>query len=374
MKDHLGSEHTRLGATMIQVGPARAPRDYGDPVAEHLAVRRAVGVADLSHRGLWRIAGPDAARFLQGILTNDILALRPGQGCYALSLTARGKIISEVIVLRRRDDFLLHAPAETREAGFASLDRYLVGDDAVLTDEGDRLGLLGLFGPAAKRVAERITGGSMPDLPDHHFIERPFAGGGILLSGASWTGERGFEIVAPATLLPPLWASLLDGAAGEGGRPVGDAALDTLRLEAGHPRGGVDFDEETLPQAAGLERALDHKKGCYRGQEIVLRVHTKGQLKNGLAGFLLEDGGAPLPAHGTKLRQDGREVGWITSAAASPTLGRGIALGYVHRTLGAPGTHLEVATSPPGEARVAPLPFYRAGASTPGAAPEGVET
>ncbi|MDP3939760.1 MAG: aminomethyltransferase family protein [Deltaproteobacteria bacterium] len=365
------NEHERLGATMERLGPVEAPLHYGDPVAEHLAVRNHAGVADLSHRGLWRLSGPDAERFLQGILTNDIASLRQGQGCYALSLTGRGKIVSEVIVLRRSSDFLMHAPAETREAGFASLDRYLVGDDAALTNEGEALGMLGLFGPAAPLVAAGVLGGAVAELPDHHFVERPFAGATVLLAGASWTGEKGFEIIAPAATLPGLWGSLLERIAAEGGRAVGGAALDTLRIEAGYPRGGVDFGEDTLPQTAGLEKALDHKKGCYRGQEIVLRVHTKGQVKHLLMGLLLDDGGAVLPPHGTKLERNGTEIGWITSAALSPTLKRPLALGYLDRDARAPGTRVEVKTTPAGAATVAELPFYGAGVASAGGGASG---
>lgn len=351
----LEDEHTRLGAVMETRGAVRTPSHYGDPVAEHLAVRQSAGVADLSHRGVWRLAGPDAERFLQGTLSNDVAALTPGQGCYALSLTGRGKIVSEVIVLRRANDFLMHAPAETREAGFASLDRFLIGDDAELTDETGRMGIIGVYGPAAREVASCL-GEVLPAMADYHFVTREVRGETVLLAGASWTGEEGIEILAPACALPSIWAALLDRA---GGRAVGTAALDTLRIEAGTPRGGVDFDTETLPQSAGLEHALSHTKGCYRGQEIVLRVHTKGAVKHALGGIALDAAADPPPPAGTRILTGEREAGWITSAVRSPTLGLTVALAQLQKAARAPETPVVLATSVPRSARVVALPFYR---------------
>ncbi len=354
------AEHTRLGAVMTAAGPETIPLHYGDPVAEHKAVRDRVGVADLSHRGVWRLQGPDATRFLQGTLSNDIAALEPGEGCYALSLTGRGKIISDVIVLRRKHGFLMHAPAETREAGFASLDRFLIGDDAELTDETGKIGIIGVYGPDCRETASLFEE-ALPQLPEFHFAERNFKDEPILLAAAFWTGEKGLELLAPASVLPALWATLTARATEAGGRPVGDAALDSLRLEAGIPRCGADFDEETLPQSAALESALSHTKGCYRGQEIVLRVHTKGEVKHVLMGLVLDEAEGPLPARGTKLLVGGEERGWVTRVVHSPTLGKIIALAYLQKPARTPGTSVRLESSPPRIATVTPLPFYHGG-------------
>ena len=352
------TEHTGLGAVMTALGPETVPLHYGDPVAEHRAVRSRLGVADLSHRGVWRLQGPDATRFLQGTLSNDVAALGPGEGCYALSLTGRGKIISDLVVLRRKEGFLMHAPAETRDAGFASLDRFLIGDDAELRDETGRIGIIGVYGPAC-REAVSLFDEALPELHEFHFAERNFEDEPILLAASFWTGEKGIELLAPASVLPALWAALMERAAEAGGRPVGDAALDSLRLEAGVPRGGTDFDEETLPQSAALEGALSHTKGCYRGQEIVLRVHTKGEVKHLLMGLVLDEAAGPLPARGTKLLIEGEERGWLTRFVHSPTLGKIIGLAYLQKPARTPGTSVTLASSPPRTATVAPLPFYR---------------
>ncbi len=359
MRLALEKHHERLGATMRATGGEPLPVHYGDPAAENRAVRGRAGLADLSHRAVWRLEGPDAPRFLQGSLSNDIEALQPGQGCYALSLTNRGKVITDLVVFRRKLDFLMHAPTETRSAGFASLERFLVGDDATLTDLTGRMGMLGVYGPEARGIVASLWKEALPALPDHHFIERFFGGDTLLVSAAAWTGELGFEIIAPVALLPALWEDLLSRVRAHGGLPVGEAALDSLRLEAGTPRSGIDFDEETIPQMAGLDHALCHTKGCYRGQEIVLRVQTKGQVKRSLIGLSLEGPADSLPGRGTKLLVAGREEGWITSAIASPTLGRPLALGYLNRQVKAPGTVVEIAASPPRQATVTPLPFYR---------------
>jgi folate-binding protein YgfZ len=340
---------------MTRVGDAEIPLDYGDPVLEHRAVREAVGLSDRSHRRVWRTAGPDAARFLHGLLSNDIEGLAPGQGCYATFLTERGMILTDLVVLRRRDDFLLHAPPETGTKGLALLARFLVGDDATMEDLSGRIGILGVLGP---RSAEAIAaiGAPLGSIPPWHFVERDFEGGTLLVSAARWTGEEGFDILAPVALLAALWDRLLGAVRARGGRPLGEAALETLRIEAGTPRAGRDFDEETIPQQAGLDHALSFTKGCFRGQEIVLRVRTRGHANRSLVGLTLQ--GPAAPPRGTKLLHEGVEVGSVTSATLSPTLGKPIALAMVHRTATAPGTVLEVAAAPARSATVVPLPFY----------------
>jgi folate-binding protein YgfZ len=253
----------------------------------------------------------------------------------------------------------MHAPAETRSAGFLSLERYLVGDDAALTDLTGSVGMAGVYGPEAREIVASLWTEPLPPLPERHFTERGYGGDTALVAAAGWTGEEGFEIIASTGALPALWEDLQGRVKARGGLPVGEAALDSLRVEAGTPRGGIDFDAETIPQMAGLDHAISHTKGGYRGQEIVLRVQTKGRVKRSLIGLTLEDPAGSLPGRGTKLRVAGREAGWITSAIASPTLGRALALGYLDREAKAPGTAVELATSPPRRATVSPLPFHR---------------
>jgi folate-binding protein YgfZ len=332
--------------------------DFGDPVAEHHAVRSSVGVADRSRRRILAASGPDAARFLHGLLSNDIENLKPGEGCYATILTERGNVVTDVVVLRRAADFILHTPPETGEAGFALLDRFLIGDDATLADRSEALGIVGVYGPRAGETAGAVLPPDLPPLSAWHFVEREFAGATVLVAAAgAWTGEDGFEILAPREALAPLWRALVAQARARGGRPVGETALETLRVEAGTPRAGVDFDAETLPQQANLDHALSFTKGCYRGQEIVLRVRTRGHANRKLVGLHLSGPPDHLPAKGAKITRDGTESGWITSAVLSPTLGRPIAIAAARRGAEAEGTRVEVHASPPREGTVVPLPF-----------------
>ncbi len=350
--------HLKLGARMTLTGDAEIPLDYGDALLEHRAVREAAGLADRSHRRVWRAAGPDAARFLHGLLSNDIEALRPGEGCYATFLTERGMILTDLVVHRRDDDFLLHAPPETGTRGLALLARFLVGDDATLEDLSGRLGILGVYGPRAPEAVAAALG-PIPLMPDAHFVQRDFGGERLLVAAARWTGEAGLEILAGAGVLEPLWERLLEAARAAGGRAVGDTALDTLRIEAGTPRAGVDFDDETIPQQAGLDHAISFTKGCFRGQEIVLRVRTRGHANRRISGLVLSGAGTALPARGTLIRHEGAEAGTITSAIFSPTLGEPVALAMLHRTATAPGTVLEIDAASPLRATVVPLPFYK---------------
>ena len=350
--------HQGLRARMGLVADVEVPLDYGDPVLEHRAVREAVGLADRSHRRVWRAAGPDAARFLHGLLSNDIEGLSPGQGCYATFLTERGMILTDLVVHRRAEDFLLHAPAETGPKALMLLERFLIGDDARLEDLSGHMGALGVYGPRAPAVVAAL-GDPVARIPEWHFVERNFAGARLLVSAARWTGEDGFEILAPVAALAALWDRLLGSVRAQDGRPVGDTALDTLRVEAGTPRAGVDFDEDTIPQQAGLDHAISFTKGCFRGQEIVLRVRTRGHANRILAGLALSGPGSPLPPRGTGVLHEGVEAGRITSAIFSPSLGKPIALAMLHRTAATPGTLLEIGSTPARQATVVPLPFYR---------------
>jgi folate-binding protein YgfZ len=267
-------------------------------------------------------------------------------------------ILTDLVVHRRGDDFLLHAPPESGTKGLALLARFLVGDDATLEDLSGTMGILGVYGPRSAEAAAAVLG-PIPPLPEAHFARKDFGGGSILVAAARWTGEEGYEILAGAGLCAPLWERLLEAVRAVGGRAVGEAALESLRIEAGTPRAGVDFDEETIPQQAGLDHAISFTKGCFRGQEIVLRVRTRGHANRRLSGLALSGAGTPLPARGTKVLQEGVEAGTITSAVLSPTLGKPIALAMLHRTATAPGTVLEIDVTPPLRATVVSLPFYR---------------
>lgn len=256
----------------------------------------------LSPRALWRLTGPDAERYLNGQVTNDVPRLAEGEGCYAAVCTAKGRMEGELFIARRGADFYLDAPFELRESLGARLQKYLIADDAVFEDAGDLWSLSHVFGMKE------------PAAPDTAFV----------IARARF-GLPGHDVWMPAS-----GAAIV-------GESVGSDVVETIRLENGIPAWGAELTTNTLPPEAGphLLAAISYTKGCYVGQETIARLKSVGHVNRTLV-FLRSDSDVH-PAPGAKLKHEGREAGTVTSAGFSPRLERGIALGYVQHTLAAEG-------------------------------------
>jgi folate-binding protein YgfZ len=199
-----------------------------------------------------------------------------------------------------------------------------------------------------------VIGAALPSTPDPGAAEVRAAGAPAVLLRGRRAGLPSIEFLADASALPALLAAAGEAARAEGGGPIGADALEVLRIEAGVPRLGAEFGPETLPQEAGLEALVSFTKGCFLGQEPVARLQTQGHTNRGLAGLLPET----LPAPGDAVLAGGKEVGAVTSAAASPSLGRPVALALLRHAASAPGTALEVrGAAGPIRAAVTSLPF-----------------
>lgn len=354
--------HRARGARFTAVGGAEVVEHYGDPHAEHAAARQAVAVLDLGFRSRLCLTGADRQRFLHGQVTQDILALRPGHGCYAALVNAKGRLESDLHVHGLAEELLLDfepglAPAVTRR-----LERFVVADDVQIIDVADAYGHLSLLGPRAAEAARALAPDlALPDAPLRSVLLPGSGAGEAVLIRQPRGAADGFDLFAPAADLPALWAQLLETARLLGGAPAGWQALEWIRLEAGLPRCPVDMDESNLAPEARLDHAISPNKGCYVGQEILNRLRTFAHVNRLLCGLRLAEAPAnvPLPARGDRLvlAADGREVGHLTSATLSPRCGR-IALGYVRREAAAPGTQLLVRTAA-GEvpATLTPVPF-----------------
>jgi folate-binding protein YgfZ len=260
----------------------------------------------LSPRALWRLTGPDATRYLNGQVTNDIAHLTDGRNCYAAVCTAKGRMEGDVSISRHAGDFYLDADAALRESLGARLEKYLIADDAAFEDISDLWSLSHVFGATP------------PSVPV----------GGFAISNARF-GPPGHDI----------WLESADAFA------VGDTVepdvIETLRLEHGIPRWGAELTAMTLPPEAGphMLKAISYTKGCYVGQETIARLKSVGHVNRSLV--FLRGNSAAFPASGTKLTQSEREVGSVTSSGYSPRLKQGIALGYAQRNAAVEGTPLE---------------------------------
>lgn len=358
--DFMREFHQQLGACFTTVGDAEAVAHYGQPLAEYQALRQTAGVLDLSFRSRLCLTGADRGRFLHGQVSNDIKRLRPGEGCYAALVSAKGRMESDLNVYSLAEELLLDFEPGLRQTVTDRLQKYIVADDVQVVDVAALFGLLSVQGPEAAAVLRAVQlFGELPSRPfDFVKIEAPTLGE-LYLSCQPRLATAGFDLFAPTASLSAI-ADKLAAAAGQvGGRLVGWEALEWARVEAGIPRFGVDMDERNLPQECGIEeRAVSYSKGCYIGQEVLNRVHTMGHVNRALCGLHLGNELTTLPARNDKVFYGDKDVGYITSAVVSPALGAKIALGYVRTEARQPGRELRVHTAAgEGSARVIPLPL-----------------
>jgi len=302
------------------------------------------------------LTGADRRSYLQGLLTNDIEALRPGTGCYAAMLTAQGRMMTDMRVLELGDAILLQVPASVEPEIREHLDRFVFTEDVKVEGVTGTRGEIGLYGPRAVAVlAAAGTEGAAPAALFDSARGR-IAGRDVIIVRSDEPGIDGFDILANAPDIENIEAALI----GAGAVRVTEADVEAVRIESGRPRFGADLDTDTIPLEAGLEdRAISRSKGCYVGQEVIVRVIDRGhgRVARRLVGLTLS-AAAPLPASGARLTVGGKDIGRVTSAAFSPALARPIALGYVQRDFVEPATKVDVDGS--GEAIVAALPLVPA--------------
>jgi folate-binding protein YgfZ len=314
---------------------------------QYRALHEGAVLLDRSFRGRIRLTGADRRSYLQGLLTNDIAALTAGTGAYAALLTAQGRMIADMYVIETGDAILMDVEPDVTARVAAHLDQFIFSEDAQVHDVTGDTVQLGVFGPGA---AGAIAGGlALGVTADALAALRPLANVSASRDGAAVTivarddlGVPGFDLVADRAAADALTAALREAGASAITREVAEVA----RVESGRPLFHADMDEDTIPLEAGIEdRAISMNKGCYVGQEIIVRVLHRGhgRVARRLVGLALE-ASAPVPARGDTIKSGARDIGAITSAVLSPALGRPLAMGYVHRDFAAPATAVSVAT------------------------------
>jgi folate-binding protein YgfZ len=293
--------------------------------ADYDALTRACGLVDRSERGKLALTGGEAKPFLNGQVTNDVEALEPGTGCYAAFLTPKAKMLGDLRILDAGGELLLDTERVSLQALFDLIRRFRIGYDAELHKRTLEHGLLSLVGPRARELAGATD---LPEIEHTHRTGEVGAAPVRLIVTA-----HGIDVLCDAGDTDRVREALVAG----GAQLVGEASAEVVRVESGRPRYGMDLDDATIPQEAGLnDRAVSFTKGCYVGQETVARLFYRGKPNRHLRGLRLS---APAPA-GTPLRLGEREVGRVGSVALSPVHGP-IALALVRREA-APGDTLAV--------------------------------
>ena len=363
----LHDAHVALGAKMVPFAGFDMPIQYSSILDEHRAVREAAGLFDVSHMGEVLVRGPQALDFVQHLVTNDATKLYDGKAMYAVLCQADGGAVDDLLVYRMaEDDYMLVVNASNIEKDLAHIRAVHAeaGFDCTVEDASERTALLALQGPKAFDVIAEVTDLPVADVKYYHFL-RPEPGAFLgceraILSHTGYTGERGLEIYCEPERAVDVWNALLAAGEKHGLRPAGLGARDTLRLEAGYALYGHELSETINPLEAGLGWVVKLDAGDFVGAEALRKVKAEGP-KRKLVGFVMEERG--IPRQGCALLSpEGRPLGEVTSGSQSPTLGRGIGLGFVPNdeactTVGQP-LHVDVRGRML-RARVAKPPFHK---------------
>jgi len=350
--------HTWLGAKIVEFGGYEMPVKYTSIIEEHKRVREYVGVFDVSHMGEVEIQGKNALEFLQKITVNDASKLTEGGVQYSAMCYDDGGIVDDLLVYHLGDRYMLVLNASNTAKDIAWIKQHVSGDVTV-RDVGDATSLLALQGPRSLDVLRKLTGEDLLSLQYYHCRWGTLAGVQMLISRTGYTGELGFELYFPSDVKTgeKVWNAVMEAGKEFQIAPIGLGARDTLRLEMGYCLYGHDIDATTNPLEAGLGWITKPAKGEFIGCEAIRRLQ-QGGLKRKLAGFVLGDKGFPRQGYG--LRYNGTEIGKVTSGTFSPTLGKGIGMGYIRKDLAVTGTPLRVALrSNEAPATVVPLPFVK---------------
>jgi aminomethyltransferase len=357
----LDAVHRRLGAKMGAFAGWEMPIEYAGTLSEHQAVREAVAVFDLTHLGKIEVRGPGAHDTLQHALSADLDKLgSPGAAQYTMCLTDQGTIVDDLIVYREADGYLLVPNAanwpRVAEAVLRSAER--LPEPATEVTPRPNVVVLAVQGPRAPDLVGALFPAEVAELEYMHAAPVGYAGESVRLARTGYTGERGFELLVPATVAEKLWDELFGRGAALGVVPAGLGARDTLRLEMGYALHGNDISTETDPFEARLGWAVALGKPAFRGREALLERKAAGPRRL-LVG--LESTDRLIPRHGMTVLSGERPVGEVTSGTFSPTLRHGIALAYVEPDLTNPGTDLGIdVRGRRGAVRVVRPPFVKA--------------
>jgi aminomethyltransferase len=322
---------------------------------DYRVLRSGAGLVDCANRVRLRITGSARAKFLQGILTNDVDSLSPGRGLYAAVLTGKGKMQADLTVYALADWWWVDSEPEIAEKLPGLLVRYTIGTDAAVSNMAATHSVFSIFGPNAPHVLAAAFPGCPIPSQNLAVSESDWSGHRLIIAEGAYPGTPGFKILAPTEAIEPARGAVLAA----GATPVDAAALEIVRIESGVPRFGVDMSEENFPPEARIEeRAISYTKGCYMGQETIARIKTYGHVNRLLVGLHVE---TDRPVHaGARIfstDEETKDIGYVTSSVVSPALGRVITLGYVHRSFEAPGTRVAFGAETRIPATVVPLPF-----------------
>lgn len=352
----LHAEHVALDGKMVPFAGFEMPVQYPTGITEeHRAVRTGAGLFDVSHMGEFEVRGPGALDLVQHVAINDASRVEVGQAQYSAMVNDDGGLLDDLLIYRFADRWMLVVNASNREKDWSWIGGHSGSFDVELTDRSDETALIALQGPEARTLLQGLTETDLDAIGYYRFGEGAVAGVEGVISATGYTGEDGFELYLPADGAVTVWRALLEA----GATPAGLGARDSLRLEVGYALYGNDLDEAHTPLEAGLGWITKLDKGPFVGRDA-LAAQKEAGVERRLVGLRLQERGFPRP--GYPILADGRAVGAVTSGTMSPSLGYGVAMGYVPVEHAKGGTELAVEIRGRGvAATVQRPPFYTEG-------------
>ena len=351
--------HVDHGGRMVDFAGWEMPLLYSNITAEHHAVRKSAGLFDIAHMRRLFFRGPDACRFLDTLLTNNVESLKPGQIRYSLVTNESGGILDDVLVYRFSDFYMLVVNASNRLKIVDWIEKQQQGFDVQIEDLTTEKFMLALQGPESLGVLNPLAEADLSEMKYYFGMETQVLGVDALVSRTGYTGEDGFEVVLDQSQAMTLWERLVSDGQSAGLIAAGLGCRDTLRLEAAMPLYGHELDEQTDPFTAGLDFAVKLKAAEFIGRESLIAAKARED-RQVRVGFTLE--GKRAAREGCELFEGDRKVGTVTSGSFSPTLNIPIGMAYVEGSFAEPGQILEADIRGKRFAvKVVTLPFYKRG-------------
>ena len=332
--------HTAAGARMAPFAGYAMPIQYPAGIrAEHFAVRSAAGLFDVSHMGEFTVRGPQSCDLVQYLTVNDVSKVAVGQAQYSALCKEDGTILDDLLVYRCADRFILVVNAGNRVRDWNWVTEHGAGFDVDVSDDSDDIALIALQGPASQAILTSLTDMDLDAIGYYRFAEGAVATTEGIVSRTGYTGEDGFELYLPAAAAVSAWEALVRAGEPHGLAPAGLGSRDSLRLEMGYALYGNDLDEEHTALESGLGWIVKLDAGDFIGRDALAAQKARGVSRR-LTGIRCRRRG--FPRRGYPILHDGEEVGTVTSGVASPSLGEGIALGYLPVELARPGTDIGI--------------------------------
>lgn len=345
------------GGRIVSFAGYQMPVQFEGLLAEHQKVRESVGVFDVSHMGRVEVKGPQALEFLQYLVTNDVASLDMCQAVYTVMCYEDGGIVDDLLIYLLPEYYLAVVNAANNEKDQTWMREQASGFKVEIVDRTAEMAQLAVQGPKSEGVLAKLTSADLATIEFYHGVETELAGVRMFCSRTGYTGEDGFELYFPAENAGQVWDKLLEAGKPEGIVPVGLGARDTLRMEMKYALYGNDIDKQTNPVEAGLSWVVKFDKPDFIARDVLLKVKEERPSRRLVC---LEVQGSGIPRPHDVILDEGEELGVVTSGTFSPSLRKGIALGYVKRGFHKSGTELKIRTRRGDVAAVVVKPpFYK---------------